>query len=163
MKKVFLIILAFLLLYNNLLAQNPYYWAEGNKYYFEDNDSKFYISYSDESLRKFLSQVDLQKDIFSQGISQNPLKVQPFYWAYITPTLMSQIKDYPISYFSHNYKIKVKKNGEIVKYDEFGISDIFYVQLKNHKDTVLLQDYSERFGIQILGGMPVFTSLVRVV
>lgn len=44
MKKVFLIILAFLLLYNNLLAQNPYYWAEGNKYYFEDNDSKFYIS-----------------------------------------------------------------------------------------------------------------------
>lgn len=128
-------------------CQTPYYWAEGEKIFFDNNDSKYFITYSDEALKAYLERTNVQKEIMSQGAFVGTIEGRPPYWAYISSDLMNEISEkFSISYSSHNYKKTTEG-----KTKEFGISASFFVQLKSKDDTIKLKELCLQYDILIIG------------
>lgn len=128
-------------------CQTPYYWAEGEKVFFDNNDTKYFITYSDETLKAYLERTNVQKEIMSQGAFKGTVEGRPPYWAYISSDLMDEISGgFPISYSSHNYKKTTEG-----KTNEFGISASFFVQLKSKDDTIKLKELCLQYDILIIG------------
>lgn len=148
MKKIFLVAIIPLIIVSKINAQESYYWYQHSKQKLITNTQKKYIttdSYADA--------VKVAKDLIAKGISGGEFQRLPIgnwfegddslYWAYIN-LQKGQEYDHPLlSYSSPTYYLQ---DGTPV-----GISNFFYVKLRDKSDTLYLYRMAKDCNVVVVG------------
>jgi len=165
MKTLIIIIFAIFLIYGSTVqGQNSYYWYGGSKIKLKTISSKKFVTFDTMVDTKIIKQKlkiknhNLKKlgksNILKHLKPHRQTKKTAAYWAIISDT---EITNTNIDEFIYEIPYYSSMSG-----GEIGISNLFYVQLKEPRDLILLENMAKKNKVEILGNdhyMPLWYTL----
>ncbi|MGE0930303.1 S8 family serine peptidase [Peijinzhouia sedimentorum] len=154
-KSIIAFTIAFLFLFNEGKGQEHYYWAYGEKHTLELYSEKQYLlikGNNKESVAQSLGVekkelADFKQIIISKAINEGRLSIysnsMDLNWSYLNKPIAAETIISPeIIYIAPSFKV----NGEVI-----GLSQFFYVKLKQEQDIDLLEQLANENGVEIVG------------
>jgi subtilisin family serine protease len=138
---------------SSLVINDSYYWYHGKKISISPTNGKFFIlyhSYQKEKLDFKNTKVSGCENSVIMGLEKvtTDTHANDYNWAIIEDFDEKQIKELKgkgiITYYSPYYISSIGNN-------KIGISNLFYVKLKNEKDIKLLKQIANEHKVEILG------------
>ena len=152
--KRFLTLMVCLVAIATAYGQDNYYWYYQEQIPLTSDYSQYFIVYDNLSVKEIIADKDNAKDVVNSGdltinatiekLTVNSEIYKNWNWALISKTLKESIeKNYNLIYTANSYK---KEDGTLL-----GLSNIFYVKLKNEDDASILKKEAEKYGVDIIG------------
>lgn len=134
---------------SSFAVNDSYYWYHGKKISISPTDDKFFILYNGKLDVKNIKASGTEKSVVL-GLEKiaNDTQAKDYNWAILEDVCEKQIKELwekgIITYSSPYYISSIGKN-------KIGISNLFYVKLRNEKDIEELKQFANEYKVEILG------------
>lgn len=151
--KRFLTIMACLIAIATAYGQDTYYWYYQEQIPLTPDDSQYFIVYDNQSIEEIIADKDNAKDVVTSGalslppvqlLTSNSETYKNWNWALVSKNLKESIENnHKLIYTANSYKME---NGNLC-----GLSNVFYVKLRDESDASILKTEAEKYGVDIIG------------
>ena len=151
--KHFLTLMVCLVAIATAYGQDNYYWYYQEQIPLTADNSQYFIVYDNQSIGEIIADEDnTQYVVNSEAISfpsvqlltSNSEIYKNWNWALISKSLKESIEEnHNFIYTANSYKME---NGSLC-----GLSNIFYVKLRDESDASILKTEAEKYGVDIIG------------
>ena len=134
-------------------GQDTYYWYYNEQVPLIPDDSQYFIVYDNQEIGDIINDNDNAQDVVNSGAISLPTvqiltskseTYKKWKWALISKTLKESIENnHQLIYTANSYKME---DGNLV-----GVSNFFYVKLRNEDDVAILKEESEKYGVDVIG------------
>ena len=151
--KRFLTLMVCLVAIATAYGQNNYYWYYNEQIPLIPDDSQYFIVYDNQEIGDIINDNDNAQDVVNSGAISLPTvqiltskseTYKKWKWALISKTLKESIENnHQLIYTANSYKME---DGTLV-----GVSNFFYVKLRNEDDVAILKEEAEKYGVDVIG------------